>query len=72
MSGFWEAGTSKVVLLCGRREHFAKTGRRGNGNESCPIFELKLLPKWSQYWSLGASWVKLCDFGGSFLDAVFA
>ena len=33
MVAFREAGTQKTMLPCRRREHFAKTGRRGNGHE---------------------------------------
>ena len=38
---FWEAWTSKVMLPCRCREHFAKKGRRGNGHQKCAKFEPK-------------------------------
>ena len=41
---FWEAWTSKVMLPCRRREHFAKKGRRGNGHQNCEKWEME--PKW--------------------------
>ena len=69
---FWgEARTSKVILPCRRREHFAKKGRHGNGHRQGANIEPKWLPKWSQNGSLGGPWAKLCDFGGFREKAVF-
>ena len=47
MDVFWEAWTSKVMLPCRRREHFAKKGRRENGHQNGAKWEPKWLPKWS-------------------------
>ena len=63
MDAFWEAWTSKVMLPCRRREHFAKKGRRENGHQKGA--------KWEPKWLPCSPWAKLCDFGGFREEVVF-
>ncbi len=62
MSVFGEAPASKIVLPCRRRAYFAKTGRRGNCQETNPKTAPKVQLKWVSWGSLGAPWADLPSF----------
>ena len=72
MSDFGEARTSKIVLPCGRRAYYAKTGRRGNYHEK----GLKWEPTCCQNGAKMDPWGVIGRFfvilGCLFWDAVFA